>query len=139
MKLVTFTVDEANKALADIRPRMESLVRAKAEFDRMQRRVQVLELTMAGASPDNPDAREMEKLSARRDALAQSIAREIHAVHAHGCVVKDLDRGLVDFHALAGDRLVFLCWQVGEPSVEHWHTLDGGYSSRQSLHQGELE
>ena len=60
-------------------------------------------------------------------------------IYAHGCLVKDLDRGLVDFHALAGDRLVYLCWQVGEQTVEHWHTLDGGFSSRQSLHQGELE
>lgn len=139
MKLVTFTVAEANRALKDIRPRMETVMRAKAAFDRLQTRLQVLELAMAGASADNPDAREREKLGERRDRIAESITREIEAVHAHGCVVKDLDRGLVDFHALAGDRLVFLCWQVGEETVEHWHPLDGGFSSRQSLHQGELE
>jgi hypothetical protein len=139
VKLVTFTVAEANQALEDIRPRMESLLKAKAEFDRLQTRLQVLELTMAGASDDNPDARERDKLGERRDRVAEEISREIDAIHAHGCLVKDLDRGLVDFHALAGDRLVFLCWQVGEQTVEHWHTLDGGFSSRQQLHQGELE
>jgi hypothetical protein len=139
VKLVTFTVAEANRALEDIRPRMENLVRAKAEFDRLQTRLQVLELAMAGASEDNPDAREQVKLGERRDQLARAITQELAAVHAQGCLVKDLDRGLVDFHALAGDRLVFLCWQVGEQAIEHWHTLDGGFSSRQSLHQGELE
>ena len=139
MKLVTFTVAEANRALQDVRPRMEKLVKAKAEFDRLQTRLQVLELAMAGASQDNPDAREHDKLAARRGHLAEAISQEIAAVHQHGCVVKDLDRGLVDFHALAGDRLVFLCWQVGEASVEHWHPLDAGFSARQPLHQGELE
>ena len=139
MKLVTFTVAEANQALQDIRPRMEGLVKAKAEFDRLQTRLQVLELAAAGATEENPDQRELQTLGERRSRLGESIAKEIDAVHAHGCLVKDLDRGLVDFHALAGDRLVYLCWQVGEQTVEHWHTLDGGFSSRQSLHQGELE
>lgn len=139
MKLVTFTVAEANQALEEIRPRMETLVKAKAEFDRLSTRLQVLELTMSGASEGNPDAREREKLGERRSRVAEAISKEIEAVQGLGCLVKDLDRGLVDFHALAGDRLVFLCWQLGEASVEHWHTLDGGFSSRQSLHQSELE
>ena len=139
MKLVTFTVAEANQALQQIRPRMERLVEAKAEFDRLTSRLQVLELAMAGASADNPDVRESRALIERRNAVAAAISQGVEAVHGHGCLVKDLDRGLVDFHALAGDRLVFLCWQVGEPAVEHWHTLDGGYSSRQPLHQSELE
>jgi hypothetical protein len=139
VKLVTFTVAEANQALQEIRPRMERLVEAKAEFERLTRRLQVLELAMAGASADNPDVRESRALIERRNAVAAAISQGVEAVHGHGCLVKDLDLGLVDFHALAGDRLVFLCWRVGESAVEHWHTLDGGYSSRQPLHQSELE
>jgi hypothetical protein len=139
VRLVTFTVAEANKALQDIGPRMERLVKAKAEFDQLQTRLEVMKLAVAGASQENPDARELKLLHDRRNRLAESISKEIAAIHAHGCLVKDLDRGLVDFHALAGDRLVFLCWQLGEAGVKHWHTLDGGFSSRQPLHQGELE
>ena len=139
MKLVTFTVAEANKALVDIRPRVERLVKAKYEFDRQQTRIEVLKLAVAGATQDNPDSRELRQLHDRRNRVAESISKEIAAVHAHGCLVKDLDRGLVDFHALAGDRLVFLCWKLGEEDVSHWHPLDGGFSSRQQLHQGELE
>lgn len=139
MKLITFTVAEANQALRDIRPRMERLVKAKAEFDRLLTRLEVLKLAAAGAAEDNPDARELRLMMERRQRLGESISKEIAAIHVHGCLVKDLDRGLVDFHALAGDRLVFLCWQVGEDGVKHWHTLEGGFSSRQPLHQGELE
>lgn len=139
MKLVTFTIEEATRALAEIRPRMERLVPAKADLDALRSRIDVLKLAVAGASRENPDAQELQTLEERRTRLADAIEREIAAIHAYGCQVKDLDQGLVDFHALAGDRLVFLCWQLGEPEIRHWHTLDGGFASRQPLHQSELE
>lgn len=47
--------------------------------------------------------------------------------------VKDLDRGLVDFPAVMGDREVFLCWEEGEEDVEYWHELDAGYAGRSPL------
>ncbi len=139
MKLVTFTVDEANQVLQEIRPRIQRLVEAKREFDRFQTRIDVLSLAIAGATRDNPDARELQELHDQRNRLAGEISQEITAVHGHGCLVKDLERGLVDFYAIAGDRLVFLCWQLGENEVGHWHTLEGGFASRQPLHQSELE
>lgn len=139
MKLVTFTIEEATRALAEIRPRMERLVPAKADLDALRSRIDVLKLAVAGASRENPDAQELQTLEGRHARLADAIAREIAAIHGYGCQVKDLDQGLVDFHALAGDRLVFLCWQLGEPEIRHWHTLDGGFASRQPLHQSELE
>jgi hypothetical protein len=54
-------------------------------------------------------------------------------------MVKDLDRGLVDFYSLMGDRLVFLCWQVTEPEVSHWHSLEDGFSGRQQIKEAGLE
>ena len=139
MRIDTFTVEEANRALKDIRPRLQRVVAAKGEFDRLQTRIDVLALAISGATRDNPDARELGKLHGRRNRLAEEISQEINAVQKHGCLIKDLDRGLVDFYALAGDRVVFLCWQLDEPEVGHWHTLDGGFASRQPLHQSELE
>ena len=139
MRLTIFTVDEANAALGDIRPRLQRVVAAKGEFDRLQTRIEVLSLAVAGANRDNPDAQELRDLHERRNRLAEEISREITTVQRYGCVIKDLDRGLVDFYAMAGDRLVFLCWQLGEAEVSHWHSLEGGYSARQPLHPSELE
>ncbi|HUK64136.1 MAG TPA: DUF2203 family protein, partial [Dongiaceae bacterium] len=63
----------------------------------------------------------------------------LDAVDERGAVVKDLDLGLIDFYSLAGDRLVFLCWKLGEAEVAHWHPLDGGYASRRPLDCSPLE
>lgn len=139
MKLVVFTAEEANRLLEEIRPRVERLVEAKREFDRVQSELDVLSLVVSGAAPDNPDARELKRLHERRHELAEKISHGVSAIHRRGCVVKDLDRGLVDFYALSGDRLVFLCWQLGEAEISHWHTLEGGFSTRQKLNHTELE
>jgi hypothetical protein len=139
VRLVLFTVEEANKLLAELRPKIERLVKIKDEFDRVQVQMDVLTLAAAGASPENPDAMELAQFRERRKILGEQIAQGITAVHRRGCVVKDLDRGLLDFYALAGDRLIFLCWQLGEPEVMHWHTLEGGFTGRQPIQRSELE
>jgi hypothetical protein len=48
-------------------------------------------------------------------------------------VVRDLDRGLVDFPALREGEEVYLCWVEGEPEVCFWHGLDAGFAGRRPL------
>jgi hypothetical protein len=48
-------------------------------------------------------------------------------------VLRDLDRGLIDFPALRDGEEVYLCWIDGEPDIDFWHELDAGYAGRQPL------
>jgi hypothetical protein len=48
-------------------------------------------------------------------------------------VLRDIDRGLVDFPAIREGREVYLCWQLGEEAVEHWHDLESGFGGRQPI------
>jgi hypothetical protein len=50
-----------------------------------------------------------------------------------GIVIRDIDRGLIDFPAIREDREVYLCWELGEDEITHWHELDAGYRGRQPL------
>lgn len=54
---------------------------------------------------------------------------------AAGIQIKDLDRGLVDFPHLRPDtgEEVLLCWELSEPAVRYWHTVDGGYAGRRPI------
>lgn len=133
VKLTVFSLAEANRVVADVRPRFERLVRAKQAFDRIQGRIDVLAVALSGASRGNPDRTELHDLQKERTQLGHEITEGIQAIQGLGCVVKDLDRGLLDFYAIAGDRLIFLCWQLGEPEITHWHSLEGGFSARQPL------
>jgi hypothetical protein len=48
-------------------------------------------------------------------------------------VVRDLERGLVDFPALIDGREVYLCWLLDEPAVGHWHGVEAGFAGRRPL------
>ncbi len=48
-------------------------------------------------------------------------------------VVRDADRGVVDFPAVREGEEVYLCWLVGEPAVTHWHALEAGFQGRRRL------
>ena len=45
------------------------------------------------------------------------IQKLLEKVEKMGAFVKDLDRGLIDFPHLRGNREVFLCWMVGEKKI----------------------
>ena len=139
MRLNLFTVEEANRLLTEIRPRFERLVEAKREFDRIRTRMDVLGLATAGAGHDNPDVVELRRLQERYNSLAELISNGVSAIHRRGCLIKDLDTGLLDFYALNRDRLVFLCWKLGEAEVAHWHGLDAGFSDRHPISHSELD
>lgn len=57
----------------------------------------------------------------------------LNRFHRHEILVKDLDRGLVDFPAILAGREVFLCWEKDEDDIEFWHDLDAGYAGRERL------
>ena len=60
-----------------------------------------------------------------RDALARLQEAEV--------VLRDLDRGLVDFPAIRDEREVYLCWVEGEDEIGYWHDLEAGFAGREPL------
>ena len=48
-------------------------------------------------------------------------------------VVRDLERGLVDFPALIDGSEVYLCWLLDEPQITHFHAVESGFAGRRPL------
>ena len=139
MRLTLFSVEEANQLIGELRPALEKLVQTKRELDAGLRGMAALTLAVQGAAPTNPDELELRRLAARQAELTAQLTQGVRSIQRRGCIVKDLDRGLLDFYTVSGDRLIFLCWQLGETEVAHWHTLEGGFSGRQPLNRAEHE
>lgn len=59
--------------------------------------------------------------------------KQIQHLQQLGLVVKDFDRGLVDFPHLRDGQEVFLCWELDEDDIEFWHDIDAGYAGRERL------
>jgi Uncharacterized conserved protein (DUF2203) len=48
-------------------------------------------------------------------------------------VLRDLDRGLIDFPSLRDGQEIYLCWEEGEPEIGFWHEPDAGFAGRRPL------
>ncbi len=88
---------------------------------------------VAGEGNTTVESEEQRKLREEIDEVAHRINRFVAELKPIGCVFKGFDDGLVDFHSEMDGREVFLCWKLGEDSVEHWHEIDVGFAGRQQL------
>jgi hypothetical protein len=128
-----FTVEEANALVASL----------QLEFGRIaQARSSLAPLIQALGGPDEavailhegaatPPGREEEAEALRR--AAAEITGAVERVNALGCLVKDVELGLVDFYAMVDGEPAFLCWQYGERAISHWHGLDEGFAGRKPI------
>jgi hypothetical protein len=119
-----FTAGEANAILPTLEPLLERLRAAKSELTDEE-----LHEALGEAAPANGGGEPGRKVGV----AFLEVRRLLLALADAGVVVKDIDRGLVDFPALRDGREVFLCWQLGEDEVAHWHELETGYGGRRPL------
>jgi len=119
-----FSPAEANALLPTLKPLLRRLRDAKDELTDEE-----VHEVLSDAAPANGGGE-----PGRRVGIAfLEVRRLLETLTGAGVVVKDVDRGLVDFPALIEDREVFLCWELGEDEVAHWHELEDGYGGRRPL------
>jgi hypothetical protein len=119
-----FTTEEANRLLPEIEPVLRALRDARDRLTDAE-----LHEALATAAPANgggdPGRRVGQAFLDVRGMLAE--------LAGLGLVVRDIDRGLIDFPAIVDGREVYLCWQLDEDEVAFWHDLESGFGGRQRL------
>ena len=63
----------------------------------------------------------------------QRIRRVQSELDAVDIVLRDVDRGLVDFPALRDGEEVYLCWLIEEDEISFWHEPNAGFAGREPL------
>ena len=82
-----------------------------------------------------------EKLAALRlehTKLAEIMKSALNRILESGCVIKDLDVGLLDFPAVIDNQEVYLCWKLGEDRIRYYHRQDEGFSGRKPIDPRDL-
>jgi hypothetical protein len=120
-----YTLDQATAAMPWVRERLERLRAAHDLLGDKEAREALSE-----ASPGNgggePGHLVSEGFLALRSALIELQEMEI--------VLRDLERGLVDFPSIRDGREVYLCWvEQEEDEIAYWHDLEAGFAGRQPL------
>ena len=120
-----FTVEEANAILPEIDILMDRLQVHRSRMIKLRREiVQLLE-------EQESDFGGSIASSLVSDFIA--IERLMNEIRSHGCLIKDLNTGLVDFLSTRDGREVYLCWRYGEPRIGFYHELHTGFKNRQQI------
>jgi hypothetical protein len=134
-----FTVDEANALVPQLQLELAQVAKLRgdltAAIEALGGADTAVAILQKGAPAPAGRAAEAEELKA----LAARIQEIVGRIGALGAVVKDLEAGLVDFYSVRDGEPIFLCWQLGEPLVAHWHPVDEGFSGRQPIEGVEYE
>jgi hypothetical protein len=128
-----FSPERANALLPKLAPLVNELLAKRRDLA-----IKLLESDPALHHVEQPHA---QRLAAARSPfppprfgdLKLEIHRLIHRIESLGCIVKDIDLGLIDFPAIRGGEAIYLCWKAGEPAVLNWHGTDEGFSARKAL------
>ncbi len=133
-----FSLEEANSLLPTIEALVRCLVATRQELRGHQ---QVLGEFRARASRDGGALPGSGIAQAKTEGarLLAEIHEGVREIESRGCVVKDLDQGLVDFLARRGRGQVYLCWRLGEPEIRYWHGLEEGFAGRKPLEDDPAE
>jgi hypothetical protein len=119
-----YTLEEANAALPGV---VDVIGRLRAARDRLGDRE--ARTALADATPTNGGGAPARTISEGflevREALLELQELEV--------VLRDLDRGLVDFPALREGSEIYLCWEQGEDEISWWHEPDAGFAGRRPL------
>jgi hypothetical protein len=130
-----FNRSEAQELLPVITRELEQVRRRKQTIDQLEQELAqaAARIMMLGGSIPNHE--ELTKKRTEGLRLTAQLKQAIDRIQATGCVVKDLDEGLVDFPSLLDGQEVYLCWKLGEERIAYWHGLEEGFAGRKPLDQ----
>jgi hypothetical protein len=130
-----FTLAEAQSLISSVDPVLRKAIEMKShyaeaeqEMESFSQRIQM----MGGLAVNREQALAVRH---RQDTASTGLREAIQEVEEFGCVLKDLDEGLIDFPTLFRGREVYLCWKLGEAAIAFWHGTDEGFSGRKAIDQ----
>lgn len=128
-----FSLTEAERTRAELEPvlleAMDARRRAKAINEKMAELATRIQLS--GGMRFNYQEAGQQRLE--QNNLESSIAQALEKIHSTGCVVKDLDTGLLDFPARLNEEDIYFCWRVGEDRIRFYHRQDEGFAGRRPI------
>lgn len=129
----TFTLDEAQSLLPVLEALLKRAIEGKKSAEEVDTGLTDLMRRIYISGGMRVDVSKVSKQRAEMESHLQRVRESIAKIDSIGVQVKDLEAGLLDFPCRVDDQVVLLCWRIGEPAIEHWHTTETGFNDRQPV------
>jgi hypothetical protein len=117
-----YSLEEATALLPRVAELLATMRDARDRLGDSEARAALAEASNGGGEPGKVVSGGFLEL---RESMLELREREI--------VLRDLDRGLIDFPSLRDGREIYLCWEEGEPEIGFWHEPEAGFAGRRPL------
>jgi len=128
-----FSLTEAERTRSKVEPALLEAMQSRRKMAELDKKLGALAERIMRQGGMVVPYEKAAKLRMERDGLATNIQGALEQIESTGCVVKDLDVGLLDFPARLNDEDVYLCWRVGEDRIRFYHRQDEGFTGRKPI------
>lgn len=134
-----FTLAQAEELLPVVEPVVRASVELKAEYQASEAELQDFLRRIMVMGGTFVDREQVAARKSQRESCATRLKECLERLHSLGCLVKDLDMGLLDFPTLYRGQEVYLCWKLDESRIEYWHGATEGFRGRKKIDQEFLD
>jgi hypothetical protein len=133
-----FTLTEAERARRDLEPFLIEAMDCRKKLAGLETDLSAVSARIMMMGGVIVPYEKLAKLRAEHQQLAENMKSALERILETGCVIKDLEVGLLDFPARINNEQVYLCWRLGEDRIRFYHRQDEGFAGRKPLDPHDL-
>jgi hypothetical protein len=133
-----FTLTEAERARQQLEPILIEAMDCRKKLSRLDQDLSAVAARIMMMGGVIVPYEKLAKVRLEHNQLAGSMKSALDRILETGCLVKDLDVGLLDFPAIIDNEEVYLCWKLGEDRIRFYHRQDEGFAGRKPLDPRDL-
>ena len=128
-----FSLREAERLRTQLEPVLIEAIESRRKLEELDEKLGKLAERIQRSGGLMVRYEDAAKLRIERNSTEESIREALERIHSTGCIVKDLEVGLLDFPARIAGEDVYLCWKLGEDRIRFYHRQDEGFAGRKPI------
>ncbi len=128
-----FSLTEAERLRVQLEPILIEAMETRRKMEEFEQELSALAERIQRSGGLQVAYEKAARTRMERNRLEEEIQSALERIHSTGCVVKDLEMGLLDFPSRINDEEVYLCWRLGEDRIRFYHRQDEGFDGRKPI------
>jgi hypothetical protein len=133
-----FTLTEAERARQELEPFLLEAMDCRKKLAGLETDLSAVSTRITMMGGVIVPYEKLATLRVEHTQLAETMRSALTHILETGCIIKDLDTGLLDFPSRINNEDVYLCWRLGEDRIRFYHRQDEGFAGRKPLDPRDL-